>query len=92
MTAIPADLRFFIVNAVGADSYPISGFSWVVIYQNQTNADRGKTVANMLWWMIHDGQHYATALTYVPLPAPIVTRSEAQIKAIQCGSSTCYTG
>jgi phosphate transport system substrate-binding protein len=55
VTTIPADLRFFIVNAPGADSYPISGFSWVVVYQNQSNADRGKAVATMLWWMTHDG-------------------------------------
>lgn len=92
VTTIPADLRFFIVNASGTDSYPISGFSWVVVYQNQSNADRGKAVANMLWWMIHDGQQYATVLTYVPLPAPIVTKSEAQIKAMMCGGSACYTG
>jgi phosphate transport system substrate-binding protein len=92
MTDIPADLRFFIVNAAGTDSYPISGFSWVVVYQNQANTDRGKAVANMLWWMTHDGQQYATALTYVPLPAAIVTKSEAQIKAMKCGSSACYTG
>lgn len=92
VTTIPADLRFFIVNAPGADSYPISGFSWVVVYQNQSNADRGKAVANMLWWMIHDGQQYAQALTYVPLPTSIVTKSEAQIKSMQCGGSACYAG
>lgn len=92
VTSIPADLRFFIVNAPGTDSYPISGFSWVVVYQNQTNTDRGKAVANMLWWMTHDGQQYATSLTYVPLPDAIVAKSEAQIKAMKCGSSACYTG
>jgi phosphate transport system substrate-binding protein len=92
VTTIPADLRFFIVNAPGDGSYPISGFSWVVVYQNQSNADKGKAVANLLWWMIHDGQQYATALTYVPLPAAIVTKSEAQVKAMKCGGSACYTG
>lgn len=92
VTDIPADLRFFIVNAPGADSYPISGFSWVVVYQNQTNADRGKAVANMIWWMTHDGQQYAQALTYVPLPSTIVTKDEAQIRSMKCGSSACYAG
>ena len=92
VTTIPADLRFYIVNASGAGSYPISGFSWVVVYQNQSNADRGKAVANMLWWMTHDGQQYATALTYVPLPASIVAKAETQIKALKCGSTACYTG
>jgi phosphate transport system substrate-binding protein len=92
VTTIPADLRFYIVNAPGDASYPISGFSWVVVYQNQSNADKGQALVNLLWWMIHDGQQYSTALTYVPLPAPIVTKSEAQIKAMKCGGSACYTG
>lgn len=94
VTTIPADLRFFIVNAAGAGSYPISGFSWVIVYQHQSNADRGEAIANMLWWMTHDGQQYSTALTYVPLPSAIVTKDEAQIKSMTCGSSNtpCYTG
>ena len=92
VTTIPDDLRFFIVNAPGNGSYPISGFSWVVVYKNQTNADKGKAIANMLWWMIHDGQQYSAPLNYVPLPSAIVTRSEAQVKAMTCGSSPCYSG
>jgi len=94
VTTIPDDLRFFIVNAPGAASYPVSGFVWVVVYQHQTNADKGEAVANMLWWVIHDGQQYSAPLTYVPLPAPIVTRGEAKIKSMTCGSdnSPCYKG
>ncbi|HUY77976.1 MAG TPA: phosphate ABC transporter substrate-binding protein PstS [Ktedonobacterales bacterium] len=91
-TNIPADLRFYIVNAPGAGAYPISGYSWVIAYQNQTNSDKGQAVANMLWWMTHQGQTYSTALSYVPLPANIVTKDEAQIKKLTCGGSACYKG
>jgi len=91
-TNIPADLRFYIVNAPGAGSYPISGFSWVIVYQKQSNTDKGQAVANMLWWMTHQGQQYSTALSYVPLPASIVTKDEAQIKSMTCGSGACYKG
>jgi len=89
---IPADLRFFIVNAPGASSYPISGFSWVIVYQNQSNADKGEAVANMLWWMVTKGQQYSTAKSYVPLPASIVAKDEAQVKSMTCGSGSCYKG
>ncbi len=92
VTTIPDDLRFYIVNAPGNDSYPISGFSWVIVYQNQSNADKGRAIANMLWWMVHDGQQYSTALNYVPLPNTIVTKDETQIKSMTCGGSPCYTG
>ncbi len=92
VTNIPANLEFFIVNAPGDASYPISGFSWVVVYQTQTNTAKGQALANMLWWMTHAGQSYATPLNYAPLPAPIVTADEAQIKSMTCGGSSCYTG
>src|SRR6266487_2301573 len=88
---IPADLRFYFVNATGDASYPITGFTWAIVYQNQTNADKGMAIANMLWWVIHDGQQYSTALGYVPLPQNIVTLGEAQIKSMKCGSGPCYT-
>ncbi len=92
VTNIPADLRFFIVNAPGDASYPISGFSWIIVYQTQTNTAKGQALANLLWWMTHEGQQFSTALTYVPLPAAIVTAGEGQIKSITCGGSPCYTG
>lgn len=91
-TNIPDDLRFFIVNEPGANAYPISGYSWVIVYQQQSNADKGQALADTLWWMVHTGQQYATSLSYVPLPAAIVTKDEAQIKSMTCGSSACYKG
>ncbi len=92
VTNIPANLEFFIVNAPGDAAYPISGFSWVVVYQTQTNTAKGQALANMLWWMTHAGQQYATPLNYAQLPAPIVTAGEAQIKSMTCGGSPCYSG
>ena len=91
-TTIPADLRFYIVNAPGADAYPISGYSFVIVYQKQDDTAKGQALANLLWWMIHDGQQFAEPLHYAALPATMVTRSEAQIRAMTCGSSSCYTG
>ncbi|MBX5452017.1 MAG: phosphate ABC transporter substrate-binding protein PstS [Thermogemmatispora sp.] len=91
-TNIPADLRFYIVNEPGKDSYPITGYSWVLVYQNQRDPSRGEALANLLWWMVHDGQRYAPDLAYVPLPETIVQRDEAQIKKMRCGDQGCYRG
>jgi phosphate transport system substrate-binding protein len=92
ITTFPADLRFYFVNAPGDASYPITGFTWALVYQTQTNADKGMAIANMLWWVIHDGQQYSMALSYVPLPQNIVAKGEVQIKSMKCGSGPCYTG
>src|SRR5260370_985109 len=92
VTTIPADLRFFITNAVGDKSYPISGFSWVIVYQNQNSTSKGQALADLLWWMVHSGQQYATPLTYAPLSDTIVKKDEAKIQSLKCGNSSCYKG
>jgi phosphate transport system substrate-binding protein len=92
ITTIPDDLRFFFVNSPGQGAYPITGFTWALVYTNQTDADKGQATANTMWWVIHDGQQYSTPLNYVPLPDNIVQKGEAKIKAMQCGGSACYKG
>ena len=62
---------FSIVNEPGATSYPISGYSWALIYQLQKNATTGKTLVDVLDWLTHAGQAQAASLDYVPLPANI---------------------
>jgi phosphate transport system substrate-binding protein len=93
LQAIPADLRFYAVNAGGIQAYPITGYSWVIVYRKQGDGEKGKALAHLLWWMIHDGQKYAEPLGYAPLPSNIVTKGEAQIRSMTCGTSTisCLT-
>ncbi len=59
---------FSIVDAAGADSYPISGYSWVMVYKKPTNPGRAKLVRNVLTWLVSDGQKVAESVDYVPLP------------------------
>jgi len=89
-TSIPDDLRFFIVNEPGANAYPISGFSWIITYETQKDADKGQAVAQALWYLTHTGQQFAVP-NYSPLPDSIVAKAEAKIKALKCGSSACFT-
>lgn len=93
-TTIPSDLRFSIVNAPGTDAYPIAGYSWVIVYQQQSDAEKGKALANLLWWTVHQGQQYAESLSYAPLPASMVSRDETQIQQLTCGSAhqSCHQG
>jgi phosphate transport system substrate-binding protein len=91
--AVPADLRFYVVNAGGTHAYPIAGYSWVIIYQHQGDEEKGKALAQLLWWMIHTGQQYASSLSYAPLPADIVTRGEGLLRSMTCGPSAtaCFS-
>jgi phosphate transport system substrate-binding protein len=61
--------NFSIVDAGGAGSWPISGYSWVVVYKEQPNKDRAKTLFNVLSWLVgSQGQENAKSVDYVPLP------------------------
>jgi len=62
---------FSIVDAPGADSYPISGYSWAMVYLNQHDASRGALVKKLMSWLVTDGQDTARSVDYVPLPANV---------------------
>lgn len=79
---IPADMRVSIVNAPGAESYPIAGFAWALIYQDQKDKAKGTALVNFINWSIHDGQNLSEDLHYAKLPAALVTREEAMLKSI----------
>ena len=79
---LPANMLVMITNSTNPTAYPIVGFTWLLVYQNQTNQAKGQELVNMLWWAIHDGQQYNNALTYPTLPATAVTLAEAEINSI----------
>ncbi len=80
---MPADFRVSITDAPGADAYPISSFTWLLVYQKQTNKDVGDQIVKFLHWALTDGQKYAPELKYAPLPAEVVQKETAQIQQIQ---------
>ena len=71
---IPDDFRFSMVNPPGEQAYPIAGASWVLIYQQQKNAERGKKLVAFLKWAITDGQKISSTLDYAPLPDSVQSR------------------
>ena len=88
-SALPAntDYRISIVNAAGADAYPISSFTWILAYENQTDPVKGKKVVDFLRWALHDGEQSAAALDYAPLPAAMVARLDDYIGRIKVASA-----
>jgi phosphate transport system substrate-binding protein len=79
---LPEDLRVMIVNGDGDATYPISGFTWILVCPNQTDAAKATALTRVLWWATHDGQAYEAALGYAPLPEDAVKADEAQILKI----------
>ncbi|MGP8001537.1 MAG: phosphate ABC transporter substrate-binding protein PstS [Streptosporangiaceae bacterium] len=73
---------FSIVNEPGANSYPISGYSWALVYTHQPSQATGQALVTLLDWLTHAGQAYAAATSYVPLPTQIQQLARTMIQKI----------
>ncbi len=89
---IPADMRASIVNAPGATSYPISGFTWILAYKNMPEKTKAVALTRMMYWAIYDGQKVNADLGYSPLPADLVKRADDMIQSIQAGGAKAFPG
>ena len=82
---LPPDAKVFITNTDAPDGYPISGFTWAIIYKEQKYDNRSmqksQNLLQLLWWNIHDGQQYTTALNYAPLSKGALAVAEKILKS-----------
>ncbi len=79
---ITNDTRISIVNAPDPQAYPITTYTWVLVWAAQTDYAKGYTIAYFLWYIIHSGQQISAPLNYAPLPQNVVTIDEGLIKQI----------
>jgi len=81
---LPADAKVSLTNTDAPEGYPISGFTWALIYQeqnyNERSQDRATKLVKLLWWNIHEGQQYCSGLNYAPLSPAAVTVAENILK------------
>src|SRR5262249_16743553 len=89
---MPDDLRVSITNAPGAAAYPISTFTYILVYEEQGDQARGRALVDFLWWATHDGQHMARDLSYSPLPQEIVDKVEQKIRSMNFQGKRLYGG
>ena len=81
-----SDFRVSIVNAPGPNAYPISSFTWILMYQTPPDAAKGKKLVDFLTWGVTEGQQYAAALHYAPLPQKIVEGVRAKLATVNTGA------
>jgi phosphate transport system substrate-binding protein len=65
---MPADYRISITNAPGANAYPISSFTYLLIPAKSADANKGKVLKDMLSWILKSGESEVSQLSYAPLP------------------------
>lgn len=71
---MPADFRVSITNAPGADAYPISSFTYLLIPTQPKDMAKEKVLRDMLSWIINSGESEASSLSYAPLPSNLIPK------------------
>ncbi|HTB25694.1 MAG TPA: hypothetical protein VK711_09995, partial [Puia sp.] len=82
---LPDDSKIFITDTDAPDGYPISGFTWALIYKEQNyngrSQDRATKLMKLMWWNIHEGQQFAEPLNYSPLSKEALKVAEKILKS-----------
>jgi phosphate transport system substrate-binding protein len=80
---MPPDFRVSITNAPGKGVYPISSFTWILLYENPKDKMLAKAMLDYVKWALADGQKFAAGLGYAPLPAEVVKLEMAALAKIK---------
>jgi phosphate transport system substrate-binding protein len=80
---LPDDLRIKLVNSSNPKAFPIVGFTWVLVYQNQKDSLKSQALIKLLNWCIHEGQAFNTNLDYSPLPSDVVKKAEFLLSTVK---------
>jgi phosphate transport system substrate-binding protein len=80
--------NFSITNEPGDTTYPIAGFSWVMLRTSFSDATKGKAVVYMFKWLVSaEGQKEGSDLQYAPLPAAVQALAQSNLKLVKAGGS-----
>jgi phosphate transport system substrate-binding protein len=82
---MPADFRVSITNAPGKGAYPISSFTWLLLYESPKDKAQSKTMVEFLKWALADGQKYCADLGYAPLPGSVIKLEMAALQKVKVG-------
>lgn len=80
---IPDDFRFSMVNSPGARAYPMAGATWLLVYERQPDAAKGRKLVEFLRWAATQGESMAAAQDYAPLPETVQARVLKRINTIK---------
>ena len=79
---LPDDLRLYVPDPRGADSYPIVTLTWILLYRNYPDRRKAQALHDLFHWCLTEGQKYSATNGYIPLPPNIGARSLAAMDGV----------
>ena len=72
--------------------YPVTTFTYALVYLQQTNQQKGSAIVNFIWWVVNSGQTAGSFLGYPALPANVVASDDTTLKSVTYNGTPIYTG
>jgi phosphate transport system substrate-binding protein len=89
---MPDELFVSLANAEGEAVYPITSYSYLLVYENAKDPVKGEALAKYVWWGLHDGQKFSKDLDYAPIPAKVLSKVETRLKELRSGDKKLLSG
>jgi phosphate transport system substrate-binding protein len=83
LPTMPKDFRVSITDSPGKGAYPISSFTWILLYENPEDQNQAKIMTEFMKWALNDGQAMAASLGYARLPQELVSLELEQLNRIK---------
>src|SRR5438046_10525600 len=77
--------NFSITDEPGDGTYPIAGFSWIILRSSISDSEKGKAIVDLLKWLVTDGQSYGHDLQYAPLPSSVQSLALQNLHGVTAG-------
>ncbi len=90
---IPSHTKVSITNTENPEGYPISSFTWIIVYKDLSylkDYKKAEELVKLLWWMTHEGQVFAEELVYAPLPKGLIPIVEENLKMLTFNSKPIW--
>jgi phosphate transport system substrate-binding protein len=89
---VPEELFVSLSNADGDGVYPITSYSYLLVYEDAKDPVKGEALAKYVWWGLHEGQKFAKDLDYAPIPAKVLTKIENRLRELRSGDKKLLSG
>ncbi|HKC98786.1 MAG TPA: phosphate ABC transporter substrate-binding protein PstS [Methylomirabilota bacterium] len=80
---MPDNLRLYLPDPDGTDSYPIVSLTWLLLYERYPDPQKSAALKRFVTWGLSFGQSFGPELGYIALPADVASRSRAALERIQ---------
>jgi phosphate transport system substrate-binding protein len=89
---VPDELYVSLSDSDGEAAYPITSYSYLLVYEDAKDAVKGEALAKYVWWGLHDGQKFSKDLDYAPIPGKVLTKVESRLKELRSGDKKLLSG